>query len=105
MNDRKLAKAMRLIAECERRSGSAQPKTIEMLEQGAARLDALRWRSVEEGLPEMGLKVEADWGGHIGVRTTHRVPDGTWLVAYIGWLVDPVRWRYATPPGAEGGGE
>lgn len=91
MNDRELAKAMRLIAECERRSGSAQPKTVEMLEQGAARLDALRWRSVEDGLPESGRYIVTLTGDAMRVS------------------IAPLRrgvthWRYVDPPGAEGGG-
>lgn len=98
MNDRELAKAMRLIAECERRSGSAQPKTIEMLEAGAARLDAMRWRSVEEGLPDEYREVEYEMDDgtlHHGNRM------GCW------WCSGDVRvhmsrvthWCYVTAPG------
>ena len=89
MNDRELAKR---LLEVLQYFGPTDWKR-DVLIEAAGRLDALRWRSVEEGLPESDRYIETIEFGEVQLRF------------YYGPLrVTATHWRYAVTPSEEDGG-
>lgn len=88
MSDRELVQSLRDDATV-----FVEGRLHRLLLDAAARLDALRWRSVEEGeLPEAGWYVETVEFGEVHLR-------------FAPLRVTATHWRYVTTPSREGGGQ